>query len=484
MPSTSTSARVRTLPAIALVVGEGTPIPTLAAQIGAARFSSPEKLIASSFPADAVVLSPRDAAEALGWLKTIRGNRRLGLLSVLLTESCGAHADALSDGLATGANDALVRAAEIRHRWEALDRKEPVDGDDQLLTFLYLRPDYVLEPIADWQDERVYFYPLADLYCREREEGYVFLSRLQQRGLIEPVRLLERLHLCPDCSGAHLLFNELCPQCGSIDISEQNFLHCYACGGVAPQEQYVAHDSLRCPKCSVRLRHIGVDYDRALETLTCKSCDCRFTEPDMRARCARCRKQYPTESLIERRFYSLRISSAGEAAARSGSVGDLFALIDKISHTAHPAYFVQTLHWQLALHSRHAEVHFSLLALKFLNLQKLTSELSRGRVAQMLDTLARQLRELVRVSDLFMRDDEDLCWLLLPQTSAAGLAVLRGRIEAYGAASVQDDGRRIEIAIATLTTEDLDAAPNDPAQTDEVANSAGIVMGRLRESLE
>lgn len=436
---------------------------------GAVRFADPEQLIAAAFPADAVVLGPRDAAEALAWLRALRRSRRLGLRPVLLTASCGPAADALSDGLANSAEGVLQRASEFRQRWQELDRPEPVDGSDLLLAFLYLHPDYLLQPIADWHDERIYYYPLADLCSRENEDGSELLSRLTQRGLLEPLQLVDRLHVCPDCRSAHLLFSELCPQCSSIDIAEQNFLHCYACGGVAPQEQYLGRDGLRCPKCSARLRHIGVDYDRALETLKCKACNGRFSEPVVTARCAGCRKQYPTDALLERRLYSLRLSGAGEAAARSGSVGDLFALLDDLSHS-HPLYFAQMLNWLLALSRRHPEVHFSLLALRFPNLRTLSPQLSRGQVAQMLDTLAQRLRELVRGSDLFMRDDDELCWLLLPQTAAAGLEMLRTRIAALSAASTQEGGQRIEIEIATMTS----------AALDETASSAAIVMGHLR----
>src|SRR5205807_3597889 len=79
-------------------------------------------------------------------------------------------------------------------------------------------------------------------------------------------------------------------QCGSIDTAPQNFLHCYACGNVGTQEQYLTHQGLSCPKCSARLRHIGVDYDRALETLVCRSCAGRFTEPEEIGR-ASCRER-------------------------------------------------------------------------------------------------------------------------------------------------------------------------------------------------
>jgi hypothetical protein len=213
-----------------------------------------------------------------------------------------------------------------------------------------------------------------------------------------------------------------------------------------------------------------VDYDRALETLACHSCKGRFTEPDVKARCGRCRRQYETDALLERRFSSFRLTSAGEFAARSGSAGNLFALIDDLS--AHPAYFSQTLQWMAELARRHRDVYFSLIALRFRNLQELAAVLPRRQVAQMIDALAHRMRELVRSTDFFMRDDQDLCWLLLPQTSAAGLEVLRGRLEALSAASAQPDGRRIELSLAALTSADLADGAVD----------ARAIMGRLSGS--
>jgi GGDEF domain-containing protein len=468
----STSVRPRTHPAIALVAAETSSVTALCRSVNGTRFASAEQLIASGFPADGIVLSGAEVAETQQWLRSLRCHSRLGLSLILLSSPSGAEGEALSNGLAGSQESILERAAAVRQRWDSLERPEPLDGDDQLLTFLYLHPDYRLEPIADWRDERVYRYPLADLYSREREDGFTLLTRLRQRGLLEPVKLVERLHTCPDCTSAHILFNERCPQCASIDITEQNFLHCYACGNVSSQESYLSRGALVCPKCSVQLRHIGVDYDRALETLTCNECSARFTEPDVKARCARCQSQCATDALVARRFDSLRLSSAGVHAARSGSTGDLFALIDDMSQ-AHPAYFTQTLDWLLALSRRHRDVHFAVLALRFSNLKALAAQVPRRRVAQMLDGLAYRLRELVRSTDLFMRDDDELCWLLLPQTPAPGLAVLQRRIEALGPASAGSDGSSIELAIATITSAELsDTAPN-----------ASMLMARLRSAL-
>src|SRR5437660_1337625 len=220
---------------------------------------------------------------------------------------------------------------------------------------------------------------------------------------------------------------------------------------------------------AVRLRHIGVDYDRALETFVCGDCSGRFTEPNVKARCLQCRKTCGTDALAERNYYGLRLSAAGELAARTGQVGDLFKLLDEFSH-AHPEYFSRTLEWLLDLSRRHEEVQFGLVCLKFANVHLLASRLPRHRVAQMFDALAQRLRTLIRTTDLFMRDDDACCWLLLPQTLPAGVATLLERIVALGAAATPEEGLRIEIATASFTSADAGAG----------STNARLLMGTLR----
>src|SRR5207302_1524246 len=141
-----------------------------------------------------------------------------------------------------------------------------------------------------------------------------------------------------------------------------------------------------------------------------------------------------TDALAERNYYGLQLSAAGELAARTGQVGDLFKLLDEFSH-AHPEYFNRTLEWLIELSRRHDEVQFGLVCLKFTNVHLLASKLPRHRLAQMFDALAQRLRALIRTTDLFMRDDDEYCWLLLPQTPPGGVAMLLERIAALGAAA-------------------------------------------------
>lgn len=473
MPNASASARLRALPAVTTLVARRAPgdpgAPAHHSWSEGAHFQDVQQLIAAEFAAEALLLHPGDAHQALTWLEMLRRDARYALAPVVLNRSFGAAVDALSDGVAA-AHEAVVQLVEpIAARAAALGRRETAAGDERLLAFLYLRPGRTLRPAADWRDERIYRYPLADLLGRADEDGFLMVDRLRRRGLLETAALIEKLHICPDCSAGQLLFIETCPQCGGIDTAPQNFLHCYACGNVSTQEEYLRNEGLSCPKCAARLRHIGVDYDRALETHTCNSCRGRFTEPAVKARCMPCGKLSRTDELAERSYYELRLSAAGELAARTGQVGDFFKLIDEFSQ-AHPEYFVRTLEWLLGLATRHREVQFGLVCLRFANIHLLAGQLPRHRVAQMFDTVAQRLRALMRTTDLFMRDDDEHCWLLLPQTPPEGVRTVLERIAALSAAASPEEELRIQINTAAYSS----------GETHERFADARMLMASLR----
>jgi hypothetical protein len=474
----SSSARVRALPAIAAVTGDHARSQALDGWCSRS-FRDPQHLIDSGFAAEAVLLAPNDPAQADSWLQTLRRDAHLGLKPLFLSRSLGATADELSDGAVADGDAIIHAAAEITRREASVKRRDAMTADDRLLIYLHLRPQRLLSPVTDWRNERICRYPLADAFCERGEDGFQLIDRLRRRGLIENTSLLERIHACGKCGAGHLLFIERCPQCGGIDIAEQTFLHCYACGHVATQDQYLRKDGLSCPQCLARLRHIGVDYDRALETLSCQSCAGRFTEPDVTARCLQCQTVAAADALLERRFHGLKLTAAGELAARTGQVGDLFKLIDQFSH-AHPDYFVQTLDWLIHVSRRHREVQFGLACLRFSNVHALAASMPGHRLARMFDALAQRLRALIRTTDLFMREDDTHCWLLLPQTTPSGMKVLLGRIAALsersghleGDVEGNTDGLRIELGISALNSAEAGGRIDD----------ARVLMGTLRDS--
>src|SRR5437763_1012609 len=352
MSTASTSVRLRVLPAISTLVAK-----RASAESGGAvapdhwtegpHYAEVRELLAAGFAPDALLLTPGDARQAASWLESLRRAPRLALLPIFLNRSFGEAVDALSDGVASTPEAAAPEAAAIAARAASLSRRETAEGDERLLAFLYLRPERVLTPVADWRDERSYRYPLADALGRFGACSLLMLELVRRRGSLDPAGLLER--------------------------------------------------------------------------------------------------------------------------ARTGQVGDLFKLLDEFSH-ARPEYFNHTLAWLIDLSRRHDEVQFGLVCLKFANVHLLASKLPRHRLAQMFDALAQRLRELIRTTDLFMRDDDEYCWLLLPQTPAGGVAILLERIAVLGAAAAPEEGLRIDLATASFTSADAGAGSTD----------ARLIMGTLR----
>jgi hypothetical protein len=84
---------------------------------------------------------------------------------------------------------------------------------------------------------------------------------------------------------------------------------------VGPQPEFVKGGAMRCPRCQESLRHIGVDYDRALEHWQCATCRHLFEDPEIKARCGTCLWSGPTERLIARSVETLRLTEAGRRAA-------------------------------------------------------------------------------------------------------------------------------------------------------------------------
>ncbi len=59
------------------------------------------------------------------------------------------------------------------------------------------------------------------------------------------------------------------------------------------------------------LRHIGVDYDRALDNFSCGICRHVFVDPEVRVRCYAFDWSGDSKQLITRRIESLRLAEAG-----------------------------------------------------------------------------------------------------------------------------------------------------------------------------
>lgn len=297
-----------------------------------------------------------------------------------------------------------------------------------LMRFLLMRPNYILKPSHDWSHVRRYRYPLLEAFAGPQFDTASWLNRLVSQRTLQSVELIDRQRECTFCKSAQLSFIDVCPNCSSIDINQQTSLHCFTCGHVAAQDDFMSNGVLVCPNCSSRLRHIGADYDRPLENFRCNACKHYFIEGDVVARCAVCTESMSPADLLLNSIYSWKLSDHGRMAAMHGQSNDLFEVFDNLNYVPYEL-FLHDLNWLLIQAARYNETNFSVLGLYFSNIPELIAEIGHHSVFQLLEGFAGHLRSLVRRTDLCARTVDNTIWLLLPHTDAVGVEGLQYRVE-------------------------------------------------------
>jgi GGDEF domain-containing protein len=341
--------------------------------------------------------------------------------------------------LPTSSGALLERIEQTRSRAQAMRaRNDDRSADSLLLEYMWLRPDCVLEPLADWRHPRRYRYPMLEALDRSDSDPDAILQRLDKRGLIERVALRDRQRECDHCGSAQLNFIDVCPNCRSIEVDQHAALHCFNCGLIAPEERFVHGDQRQCPKCGNRLRHIGSDYDRPLETNVCHSCDHVFVEGEVEARCAVCRHTSATTRLRLRKIHSWRLSGLGCLAAQGVAAGPGPTLFEPRQFLPYPQ-FVGSLEWSLKLVNE-GSFNFALVGLHLENLEQLRGALGAGRTADLLEACTERLRESLGEADLATHADQDTVFLLLPNADRKRLSALHHTVRDLARQAMQEEG--------------------------------------------
>ena len=346
------------------------------------------------------------------------------------------------------------RAREVTEGME-LRRKGLADPDDivgleeRVLYFLYERgPQGVLKPMLERNSAQLYRYPAADLLAQPYEDVAQVLVDLCRRGLLRTEGLIDRTRHCSSCSSAHIHFVDVCPHCQNLDIQQEPTLHCFSCGNVGAESQFLEGGSLACPKCHVQLRHIGVDYDKPLAQYRCRSCERSFVEAMVQARCLDCGKCSSPSELEVREVSRLLLSPAGRSAVRRGAVGESFAAL-RSSNYVDPQVFRRMLDWACTIQTRHAAASFHLMRIEFVYSSELQLRLGAAQLHLLMDEFAQRFNAQLRDSDVITRTEEHSLWLLLPYTAPEGL---QGRIEAHLRELARDDvnARALSVRIHSL----------------------------------
>lgn len=416
----------------------------------------------------------RSPDELLATVRQVRSDVRLCHYPVVverIKDSPSDLAQAEIGALVDGYVDSLADAnTQTRQYWAQLGESvdlAPESPDECLLAYMVLRGDKYLRPVRDWQSRAIFRYPLLE--CLSTGSGVEVLNLLTSRGALAREELVERLRLCPECAGAHLVYVDTCPACHSLELEQDEAIHCFTCGHVAGQRAFLVAGGLTCPNCRARLRHIGVDYDRPLENHSCRACGELFAEPEVLARCAICARASTPDALVIREIGTYRLTEYGRMMALHGEAGELSEVFDPIQFLRLPV-FEHVLTWQLQVVERYQPCHFSVVVLRLSNLESLASQMGRGRLSMLLQGFAERLRETIRTSDLCTRTREPDFWVLLPQTDGKGSSLFVERLQELVSQSRQLQAAGLEFHAASWSSRDADELPGDgPLLMEELA---------------
>ncbi len=335
----------------------------------------------------------------------------------------------------------------------------PLSYLDRLIKYLWVRPDFVLQPCYEWQQARSYCYPLLDALSLGELEAFGWLRNLENRKILESAVLVDRQMECKFCSASHLAYIDVCPNCHSKDINLQASLHCFTCGHVDVQEKFIQTGSLVCPNCHTQLRHIGSDYDRPIENHRCQSCNNAFIDGEVVSRCAVCRKEMSPNDLVSNRIYSWKLSNRGRVIAVRGMSADLSASFDHIDFISEEI-FTFNLDWFLIMSRRYSNIHFSLLGIYFANLTELSEVVGHTKLFRILEAFSQRLRGLLRNTDLTTRTTENTIWLLLPNTDEPGLERVHERVEENLQLLLEDSDKALDYRFVSAASTQIPKEEN------------------------
>ncbi len=409
--------------------------------------NSISSLLAIEKQVSAIVVSCADSEKLLSYIKKIRQSDNFYLTPLILDRADGNEflfPDAYLDNLDISLKD----IENINKRILQLDLSDMNRWKSKVLAFLYTRPELVIKPIADWQSRLYYTYPLLDLFCVNIENYFYWLDDLKTDGFLRTENLVDKVFCCPFCLSAHMKFTEHCPNCNSINIRDEDFLHCFTCGLVAPQSEFLKNDRFVCPRCNSKLKHIGDDYDRPLENKVCNDCNFYFTEGLIEATCMICDKKYPTESLIKRDFYEYKLTDTGKNYIRNNTF-DIEKVLADTDNYLTSQYFYSTLNWMISMQKRYEKDFFSVLGFNF----KFVMD---DFDYEMLHDFAEHLRKMLRATDVCTRLNENYFWIILAKTDSKASNIVKEKIfQVYNKLVGSSSERKLKIVDFTSSPENI-----------------------------
>ncbi len=313
------------------------------------------------------------------------------------------------------------------------------DWQARFLIYMYTRRSIRgLTPCKDKSKNTYYTYPALDIFCEDTQFNYYdWIRELNNRDILTFKKFIKSFFCCSNCSSAHALFSERCPDCQSEDILLADFLHCYTCGNIAPESEFMTTDEeLVCFQCKSKLKHIGVDYDRPLESYSCRACHSIFIDPEVVTECIDCGTITPTENMRKQKVVEYKLTDKAKNYIRMSLLEYSMSVFDDINYIA-PEFFYSLVDWAYSMQNRNDAYEFSLIQIDIFDYISMAD----------VTVVSKALRDVLRKTDMLTRITKYDIWLWLPNTPIKGAEVVVNKLKQIHISQ----GSRIESAVKMTT---------------------------------
>jgi hypothetical protein len=271
----------------------------------------------------------------------------------------------------------------------------------KLLAYMHSRELTDLEPIPSIHSNTNYTFPFLAAHFDFKEEYKIFdILEIARQEALFVADFFDRVYFCSNCKSSHLSMREVCPKCNSSNSETYDIVHHFPCAYVGPINDFANEldDQLNCPKCSKRLRHIGVDYDKPSVLHHCKKCLSSFQDYFVQARCMNCSYDNPVESLIPTEIHSYHLTKKGEYAAINGFVStprDIEEIIGTVKYDTFKTmckYEIERI--------RQTDGSSNIVGINIVNSSKVYSKIGTRAQQELLRDIVASIRASIRSSDM------------------------------------------------------------------------------------
>lgn len=369
----------------------------------------------------AVIINVAKESLFIQWLEQIRAND-INFASLVFTNNSHFSEFAMVDGLLPKRIDIDINRFLSRKKELNLNTNDNLEN--KLLSYLWMCETRTLRPSKIINNGVNYQYPFLELWDSGQGKD-LWLNRMVKAGNLVHEKLIDRIRQCTSCHSTLLNYVDNCGDCGSIDLKIEQALHCFSCGHVGDQKEFIRSGEMVCPNCLNTLRHIGTDYDRPIENQRCNSCNNLFIEANVTAHCFSCSHNNDVDDLVQKEYFSFALAHNGIIKIKTGAEAQLLAT--SVGEPVSREHFSWMANWLNKMAIRQSEHHL-FVGLRFINLVELTQSMSTVALSSQLEAFSERLRKLLRTTDIFCQYTDDTLFFLLPVVPEKSVKVIEKKL--------------------------------------------------------